>query len=217
MILHDGQNLFDSHTSFAGVPWGCDETAEQLTRRGLLQPIIQVGVGNTPDRLKEYGPCRHHEHHAENYARFLMEELQPMLARTYRIAPGPRNTGVCGSSMGGLITLHLCREYHEVFGVCAALSPSLWWDDQGLLHDIEHHGLRGLKHCKVWFDMGEAEGHDENGQVNNVRRAQRLVELFKEAHHPAFCYLQVAHGQHDESAWAARYGDVLRYCWPTDS
>ena len=32
LYLHDGQNVFDAATSFAGVEWGADETAERLIR-----------------------------------------------------------------------------------------------------------------------------------------------------------------------------------------
>ena len=33
LYLHDGQNVFDAATSFAGVEWGADESAERLDRR----------------------------------------------------------------------------------------------------------------------------------------------------------------------------------------
>ena len=32
LYLHDGQNVFDAATSFAGVEWGVDETSERLIR-----------------------------------------------------------------------------------------------------------------------------------------------------------------------------------------
>ena len=33
LYLHDGQNVFDAATSFAGVEWGVDETAQRLIPR----------------------------------------------------------------------------------------------------------------------------------------------------------------------------------------
>ncbi len=33
LYLHDGQNVFDAATSFAGVEWGVDETAQRLIHR----------------------------------------------------------------------------------------------------------------------------------------------------------------------------------------
>ncbi len=36
LYLHDGQNVFDAATSFGGVEWGVDETAERLIRTRKL-------------------------------------------------------------------------------------------------------------------------------------------------------------------------------------
>ena len=54
LYLHDGQNVFDAATSFAGVEWGVDETAQRLTAAKLIEPIIIVAVANTgEDRIHE--------------------------------------------------------------------------------------------------------------------------------------------------------------------
>src|SRR5437868_14530795 len=59
LYLHDGQNIFDAATSFAGVEWGVDETAERLIRKRLLDPLIIVGVANMgEERIHEYAPTR---------------------------------------------------------------------------------------------------------------------------------------------------------------
>src|SRR6059036_4133531 len=59
LYLHDGQNLFDAATAFAGVEWSVDETAQRLIRRKLIEPIIIVAIANTgPDRIHEYAPTR---------------------------------------------------------------------------------------------------------------------------------------------------------------
>ena len=46
LYLHDGQNVFDAATSFAGVEWGVDETAQRLIYRRLIEPLIVVAVAN---------------------------------------------------------------------------------------------------------------------------------------------------------------------------
>src|SRR5215831_5426224 len=57
LYLHDGQNVFDAATSFAGVEWGVDETAERLIRRKVIEPLIVVAVANTGEhRVHEYTP-----------------------------------------------------------------------------------------------------------------------------------------------------------------
>src|SRR5258705_15596 len=54
LYMHDGQNLFDEATSFAGE-WRVDEALETLAEDGI--EAIVVGVPNTgADRLHEYSP-----------------------------------------------------------------------------------------------------------------------------------------------------------------
>ncbi|HET9856869.1 MAG TPA: alpha/beta hydrolase-fold protein, partial [Chthoniobacterales bacterium] len=40
LYLHDGQNVFDAATAFAGVEWGVDETAQRLIRQKQIEPLI---------------------------------------------------------------------------------------------------------------------------------------------------------------------------------
>src|SRR5438045_9494243 len=57
LYLHDGQNIFDAATAFAGVEWGMDETAQRLIRQKLIEPLIIVAIANTgEDRIHEYAP-----------------------------------------------------------------------------------------------------------------------------------------------------------------
>src|SRR5437764_5394108 len=57
LYLHDGQNVFDAATSFAGVEWDVDETAERLIRSKAIEPLIIVAVANIGEnRIHEYTP-----------------------------------------------------------------------------------------------------------------------------------------------------------------
>src|ERR1039458_6163375 len=57
--LNDAQNLFESATSFTGIEWQVDETADRLIREGAVPPVIIVGIDNTgKDRIREYMPHR---------------------------------------------------------------------------------------------------------------------------------------------------------------
>src|SRR5262249_9261935 len=57
LYLHDGQNVFDAATSFGGVEWGVDETAERLIRTKFIDPLIIFAVANTgEDRLDGNNP-----------------------------------------------------------------------------------------------------------------------------------------------------------------
>lgn len=218
LYMHDGQNLFDPHTAFGGVPWGVDETAERLIRGGVAAPVMIVGVGNTQDRLKEYGP---HDRRpgewdlARAYGRFLTGELKPLIDATYRTLPGPADTGVGGSSMGGLISLFLCRWYPEVFGRCLAMSPSLWWDQELALRTFAGN-TAWLRTARVWLDIGGREGATPAAQRANVRRARRLARLFRHHGFADFRFTEDRDAGHDERAWGWRFAEALPYLFPPE-
>lgn len=103
LYMHDGQNLFDPRIAFTGTDWGIDEAVVRLVEAGKIPPIIVVGIFSSPSRITEYNPLTG----GDAYARFLVEELKPMIDSTYRTLPAPRHTGTMGSSAGGLISLGL--------------------------------------------------------------------------------------------------------------
>jgi predicted alpha/beta superfamily hydrolase len=211
--MHDGQNLFDAHTAFAGNPWRADEVAEREVRAGRVPPLVIVGVANTPDRIAEYGPRADGEDRARDYARFLVEEVKPFIDARYRTRPEPEHTGVGGSSMGGLISLHLCRWHPDVFGRCAAMSPSLWWDRDSFLRTMtaEADWPQG---SRVWLDVGDRESGSRSNAAATMRRTRRLARLLtrrglREGEH--FRYLEVLGGTHNETSWGGRFDQVLRF------
>jgi predicted alpha/beta superfamily hydrolase len=217
LYMGDGQNLFDPETAFAGNAWFADDVAEREVRAGRVEPLILVGVANSPDRLQEYGP-RQAGDMAHDYGRFLVEEVKPFIDAEYRTLTGPEHTGVGGSSMGGLIALHLCQWYPDVFGRCAAMSPALWWEHGYFLRNLMA-APEWLDRCRVWLDMGTREGDTEAGMRAMVRRVRRLARLFerhgmREGEH--FHVEVIEGGLHNEAAWSGRFDRVLRFLFGTD-
>lgn len=221
LYMNDGQNLFDTSTAFGGVAWGCDNSAEQLARNGDAESVIIVGVGNTVDRMQEYAPRRRSKRepfsHARNYGRFLVEELKPMIDATYRTLREPEHTGIGGSSLGGLISLHLCKWHANVFGLCAAMSPSLWWDREYFVR-AAHTKPDWLRRCRIWLDMGGQEGYTEAGRLGNVRRARRLAQILKELgleDGRNFRYCEEADSHHNEADWGRRFPEAVKFLFPS--
>lgn len=212
LYLNDGQNLFDPETAFAGNAWFADDIAEREVRAGRVEPLILVGVANTPDRLQEYGP-RQDGDLAHNYGRFLVEEVKPFIDAEFRTRQDADHTGIGGSSMGGLIALYLCQWYPDVFRRCAALSPALWWDDESFLRNVMVDP-EWLRRCRVWVDAGTREGDTEAAMQGMVRRVRRLVRRFQRLglrEGEQFVVEVIAGGLHNEAAWSARFDRVLRF------
>ena len=127
LYLHDGQNVFDAATSFGGVEWGVDETAERLIRTKIIDPLIIVAVANMgEDRVHEYTPTpgvieakgrrkKRSRGLARLYGHFLMEELKPLhRSKISDSRRGPTFTGLGGSSLGGLVTLAIGLLYPKI-------------------------------------------------------------------------------------------------------
>jgi predicted alpha/beta superfamily hydrolase len=219
LYLHDGQNVFDAATSFAGVEWGVDETAQRLIRQKAIQPLIIVAVANMgEERIHEYAPTpgvitphdrpkRRSRGMAGFYGRFLTEELKPFIDRKYRTHPEAQFTGLGGSSLGGLATLAIGIIFSETFTRLVVMSPSVWWDDYSILRLIGF--LDQKPPLKIWLDMGTAEPGWE--QVHELRDAlidsgwQLDVDLK---------YAEVPGADHSERAWAARVEPALRFLFP---
>ena len=74
IYMHDGQNLFDDYTSFAGE-WGVDETIEDLIHNNITNGFIVVGIDNSKHRMNEYAPNWGDVKGAEGelYAKFIVK------------------------------------------------------------------------------------------------------------------------------------------------
>lgn len=211
LYLHDGQNVFDSATAYAGQEWQVDETAQQLITAGEIEPLIIVGVYNTgAQRVDEYTPTRDARRQAGGranlYGRFLLEEVKPFIDKRYRTLPGAETTALGGSSLGGLVTLHLGLKYPQVFSKLLVMSPSVWWDKSVILREVA--ALRAKPATRIWLDMGTREGHVALAQVRLLRAALMAQgwRLNADLH-----YLEARGARHTESAWAKRVAPALKF------
>jgi predicted alpha/beta superfamily hydrolase len=152
LYMHDGQNLIDPGTAFLGVDWKVDETVTRLIGAGRLKELIIVGIYNTPAREKEYTGAVW----GRNYARFVVEELKPLIDSRFRTRTHAKDTAVLGSSLGGLISFYFAWWYPQVFSMAGCMSPSLFWDDYHLLREVNRY--RGPKKpLKLYLDVGSGE------------------------------------------------------------
>ena len=214
LYMHDGQNLFEPETAFQkGEHWRVGETAIELIQEGLIDPPIIVGIYNTGEmRIDEYTPTTDTKlggGHADDYGRMIIEELKPLIDRTYRTRTDRDNTGIAGSSLGGLVSLHLAFKHPAVFGKVAALSPSVWWDRKAILKTVRQ--ARAKPPSRVWVDMGTAEGRRGLDDARSLKAA--LVGLgFVDG--VDMHYAEYEGATHSELAWSERVGPMLEFLFP---
>jgi predicted alpha/beta superfamily hydrolase len=211
LYMHDGQNLFEPDTAHVpGQHWRLGETADALIAAGTIPPLIVVGVANTgAQRIHEYTPtgdARLGGGRADQYGRFLAEELKPFIDTTYRTRTGPGFTGLGGSSLGGLATLHIGLRRPDVFGALAVMSPSVWWDRRVILRTVR--AARPKPDLRLWVDMGTKEGRRALDDARLLKAA--LVGsgwvIGRDLH-----YAEYEGGTHSEGAWADRSGAMLTW------
>jgi predicted alpha/beta superfamily hydrolase len=214
LYLHDGQNVFDDlPMSPFGVQWGVDTTARALMYARVIEPLIIVAVGNAGrDRIDEYTPTRDNMHDAgglaDRYGQMLVYEIKPWVDHTWRTRRTARDTAVAGSSLGGLLSLHLGLTHPAIFGKLGLLSPSVWWDDRWIVRQLAAEGRR--PDLRIWLDVGTGEAR----MLKGTRLLYRMLlrKGWQIGHDLA--YVEAEGALHDERAWGERTGLFLRFLFP---
>jgi predicted alpha/beta superfamily hydrolase len=214
--LNDGQNLFEASIAFGGVEWQVDETADRLIREGAIPPIIIVGLDHAgKNRIREYMPYRSLypmllTGQGSRYPDFLTKEIMPFVARNYRVANGPENTGLGGSSLGGLIALHTAITRPGLIGRLLLESPSLWASNRRI--------IAASREVKQWPERVDlAIGTSETGRedrsrsvVDDVRELDAILRRAGLGDRRLRLVVEESAG-HNETSWARRFPDALRF------
>jgi predicted alpha/beta superfamily hydrolase len=206
IYMHDGQNLFDPSTSFAGE-WEVDQTLEAGSDAGL--EAIVVAIPNMgPDRTNEYSPfvdSKAGGGKGELYLRFLTETVKPAIDAEFRTLADREHTGIAGSSMGGLISLYAFFRYRHIFGFAGVMSPALWFAQNAVLDWVRRQPFAG---GRIYIDVGMREGEktmDDVMKLRDVLEAKGYRNL-----RDLLCVVDTA-GDHSERAWARRLHRQLRF------
>ncbi|HBS28709.1 MAG TPA: hypothetical protein DEB06_04490 [Phycisphaerales bacterium] len=213
LFMHDGQNLFDEATSFAGE-WRLDETATELIEKGEIEPFIAVGIDNAgPDRANEYLPLPAGRRLprqgglGDAYIGMIRREIEPWVASRYRTAPGRVYMG--GSSFGGIATLHAAMSQPGWLSGMIVESPSLWVGDGAFMEAVQE---RCEWPARIFTGMGDTEyGRWENDdQLINLFGV--LCAAFRGCgvEEPNLLYIAGKGDKHNEQAWAKRLPFALR-------
>jgi predicted alpha/beta superfamily hydrolase len=212
--LQDGQNLFDPATAFAGQDWQADMIADDLIASGEIEPILMVGVYNTGvRRVSEYTPTREPGRgkggKGDRYAQMLARELKPFIEQEYRAKKSAVDTAVGGSSLGALVSLEAGLLYPRVFGKLAVMSPSVWWDQRSILEMVRLY--KAPVRPRIWLDTGTEEGEFPQQVVADTRLLRDSLKEKGWREGVDLSYVEIAGAAHNERAWGARLGGVLRY------
>jgi predicted alpha/beta superfamily hydrolase len=189
LYMQDGKNLFFPEEAFLGRDWGVADALHLLDGMNAVDRVVVVGI-HSGDRLSEYTKPGY-----ESYARSVVEEVKPEVERRIRVLRTPRETGVIGSSLGGVVSFYMAWEHPDVFGYAACMSSTFSHKD-----DLIDRVLAEPKHpSKFYLDSGWPGDNYEVTLAMAMALARRGYRVREDFLHLAFPL-----EEHDERAWGRR-------------
>jgi predicted alpha/beta superfamily hydrolase len=217
LYLNDGQNLFDPARAFAGVTWNVSEVVNRLVRRGIIPPLIVVGIDHGgARRSREYLPVEDDRNPqarnpmGQHYAEFVTREVMPFVEARYPAARGAANTGFGGSSYGAVAALYTALQNPGVFGRLLVESPSLY---VGHGYPLRRASRAIRWPARVYLGVGTAETRRDDWNEETVANVRRLELILRRAGlGPRRLKVNVREGaSHSEGAWAERLPAALEF------
>ena len=227
LYMHDGQNLFDSYTSYLGE-WELDESMGRIMDSGCQGAII-VGIDNSgEERYSELSPPwplsavgrKYISHpYGDRYSAFVTDTVRNYVNDHYNTRTSPRYTGIGGSSMGGAISFYMAVTYPGVYGYALVFSPSLQVFEEGA---VQRYVRRlGTCRCRVQpalylYSGGTRRDGDEDTPYDEAcirGKLESLYECLLDCGYPkerlALCVDECR--SHSEAAWAGQFTAAYRW------
>ena len=203
LYMHDGRQVFDPSTSTWGKDWQVDEIAQDMILNGELEPFLVVAADCTDARFDEYSPGRK----GDDYLRFLIEELKPLVDATWRT--DPERSAIAGSSMGGLISFYAAWKRPDVYFGAACLSPAFadrYEHESFQMVEASRDRLPDLRLFLSCGGKGELETKLLDGTL-------RMANLLKGVGYPEknLTVRIESWAEHNEEAWARMTPHWLRF------
>jgi hypothetical protein len=211
LYMHDGQNLFDPEAFFGG--W-------QL-RGQIPDGMMVVGIDNTAARMDEYTHVVDDigsgivGGDGDDYASFVNDTVRGLVEQHYG---EPTTRGVMGSSLGGLISLHMASLYPSTYAFAGSMSGTAGWGSIGLSNEtiIERLSAAGHLPVAIYIDSGgsgtcvdaDGDGIDDDGNdFDNYCVNLQLADTLRGVGYTDdvdFWHWHELDAPHNEIAWSAR-------------
>ena len=169
LLVTDGNGLFGLVV----------DTLRLMQIPALVPSMLVVAVGyptastlrdtaqiRTRDLTPTYSPAFEHSGGADDFVRFLSDELRPWLAE--RFGHAADDVTYFGHSLGGLFGAHVLLAQPGLFKRYILASPSLWWDRESIFRDeAAFSEVNDDLRAAVFFGIGALES-DEGRRAESV-------------------------------------------------
>jgi len=162
LIIHDGAD----YLTYADLATSLDN----LIYAKIIQPII-VALVQTGDRPGEYSGGRRH-------ARYLVNDLLPVLESDYAVSKLARNRILLGASLGAVASLSTVFRYPGVFGGVVLHSGSFILDEKklkGRPDPVFRRIARLVKAFRRVSDMPELRAFVSTGELEGLAMENRSL------------------------------------------
>ena len=219
LYMLDGQNVFDACLSdVSHHEWGADEIVQALVAEKKIPALIVVGVDHAgKDRAHEYLPYKDYagdpdmdEPAGKRFPDFLTNEVMPLVDGQYRTLQGQPNTGIGGSSYGGVATLYALLAKPGRFGYGLIESPTMWIGMGQLVRDT--NPLTAMP-VKVFVGFGGKEAGDPAISEKMIGLIRQVESNFRAAGYDesSFRFVVDPEALHTEAAWEKRLPGALTF------
>jgi predicted alpha/beta superfamily hydrolase len=148
-----------------------------------LPPITVVGIENKEgkgNRSRDLTPSHSQDDTAggaDNFLRFIKDELMPVVEKDYKEAP---YRILVGSSLAGLFTVHTFLHHSDLFDAYVASSPALHVNNNLIMADLEQK----IASTATWNKMLFFAVGDEGSRY--IPNAMKLDSILKKMRLPYF-------------------------------
>jgi len=207
LYMNDGQNLLGDGVGYGS--WRVDEKMAMLASRRRHDLIIVTIDHGEAQRLQEYtvektrmaGRAR-----GRDYLKFIRDTLKPTVDANLRTLPDAENTGIGGSSLGGLISVYAGLMHPDVFGRLMVFSPSLWISPKIYFDAIR---FKAPVPMRVFVYGGAAES---KYMVPNLERFKESLVKQQYGGNPIDMYLSIyPDGTHEEVHWSREFPRAVEW------
>jgi predicted alpha/beta superfamily hydrolase len=217
LYMHDGQNLFDELTGYMNNTWNIMNV---YLEHPDLPEVIIVGVESDKEKRAEElipFPFRYRNGiedggKADEYLAFIIKDVKPYIDSTFRTFKSPKNTGLMGSSFGGVNSLYAATMYSEYFTRFGCLSNALMYQEfyKPLKELMKNQSYKKIK--KLYMDCGTKETNEKMMNDLYVDLNKEVYDILHEKIDDDRIKFEVIKDAiHHETAWEKRLPDILNY------
>lgn len=209
LYMTDAQNLFGDGSPYGN--WEIDKGLTKLAAEDKADVIIVAIDHAGEDRVQEFSPYdnpRLGKGMGLKFLRFVIDTLKPQIDKQYRTKADRLNTGMGGSSVGGLLSIYAALMFPNIFGRLMIFSPSLWISQRiyfDAIHFFEPFETR------IYIYAGGKEGEN---MIPNVTKLQETLKSQGFGYNRVKIHTSIdPTGQHTEKRWSQEFPMALKWLY----